>query len=174
MFLGHVGAALGAKRLVPAATIGALVVATYLPDWADAALCAAGQYRDTQMYSHSIAAVAVLAFLAAGYQIVRGRSRAVATAVALVVISHLLLDYLTGTKPTWIGGPMIGLGLYSHPVIDFALEAAVIALGWSLYRATLPPMPRRWNEANAMLAALLLMQLGADIGRLLFPTITKC
>jgi membrane-bound metal-dependent hydrolase YbcI (DUF457 family) len=174
MFLGHVGAALGAKRVVPAATLAALVVATYLPDWIDAALCATGHYHDTQMYSHSFAAVAVLAVLAAVFQLARGRNRKVAAAVALVVVSHLLLDYVTGTKPSWPGGPIIGLGLYSHPVIDFVVEAAVIVPGWWLYRATLPQSNRRWNDANLMLAALLLMQLGADLGRLLFPSINKC
>lgn len=174
MYVGHVGAALAAKRAVPAATLAALVVATYLPDWTDAAFCVAGRYENAQMYSHSLPAVAVLALLAGGMQLGRGRGRVVAGVVGLLVLSHLLLDYITGTKYAWRGGPRIGLGLYSHPLFEFVIEAGVIVIGWLLYRATLPRMAKKWNESHLMLAALLLMQLSMDIATLLRPTMNKC
>ena len=174
MDVGHVGAALGAKRLVPTASLGALLVASYLPDWADAALCATGSYHDTQIYSHSVPAIAVLAVAAGGIQLTRGRGRKTALVVAALVVSHILLDYLTGTKPTWPGGPMIGLALYSKPVIDFLIEAAVIVFGWLLYRSTLPRTLPRWNDSHVMLGLLILMQLTVDVARLLLPAINKC
>ena len=174
MYVGHVGAALAAKRAAPAAALSTLVVASYLPDWTDAALCVSGTYHDTQIYSHSIPAVAVLATVAAASQARRGRGRLVAAVVACVVISHVLLDYITGIKPTWPGGPSVGLELYAHPLIDFIIEATVITLGWLLYRATPPPLPKRWNESHLMLALLLAMQLLVDIARMLAPSLNKC
>ena len=174
MYVGHVGAALGAKRVVPTAALGALIVASYLPDWTDAALCVTGSYHDTQIYSHSVPAIAVLAVTAAVVQVARGRGRSAALAVAALVISHILLDYLTGIKPTWPGGPTIGLALYSRPVIDFLIETAAIVFGWTLYRASLPRTLPRWNASHLMLAVLILMQLTADVARLLLPSINKC
>jgi membrane-bound metal-dependent hydrolase YbcI (DUF457 family) len=173
MYVGHVGAALGGKRFAPAVALGTLVFAAYLPDWVDAALCFTGRYHDVQMLSHSVPAVVVLAILAAATQIGRANLKA-ALVVGAVVISHVLLDYLTGIKPTWPGGPIIGLGIYRYPVIDFVAEAAVIVSGWLLYRRTLPPANKKWNASTMMLAVLLLMQLGADAARLLFPSINKC
>ena len=173
MYIGHVGAALGAKRVVPAVSLGTLVFATYLPDWMDAALCVTGRYHDSQMFSHSVPAVIVLAILAAATQFGRGDLRA-ALVVGVVVLSHVLLDYLTGIKPTWPGGPLIGLGIYRYPIVDFTVEAVVILGGWLLYRRTLPPNESKWNASTVMLAVLLLMQAGADAGRLLFPSINKC
>jgi membrane-bound metal-dependent hydrolase YbcI (DUF457 family) len=125
------------------------------------------------MLSHSVPAVFVLAILAAAVQFGRADLRA-AWVVGAVVVSHVLLDYLTGIKPTWPGGPIIGLGIYRYPVVDFGAEAAVIVFGWLLYRRTLPPAARKWNPSTIMLAILLLMQIGADSARLLFPSINKC
>lgn len=173
MYVGHVGAALGAKRLAPSVALGTLVVAAYLPDWVDATLCLAGRYGNGQMLSHSVPAVIVLAILAAGTQL-RSRDRGAALIVAAVVVSHVLLDYLTGTKPTWPGGPMIGLELYSRPLIEFFLEAAVIVGGWIFYRGTLPSGQGRWSTSSLMLGLLLLMQAGVDVTKLLSPVMTKC
>lgn len=174
MYVGHVGAALGAKRVAPAAALSALIVASYLPDWTDAALCLSGSYHDTQIYSHSVPAIAMLAIAAGGFQAVRRRGILVAGVAALLVISHVLLDYVTGIKPTWPGGPSIGLGLYSHPMIDFIIESAVIMVGWLLYRGTLPAMSKRWNASHLMLALLIAMQIIADAAKLLAPSINKC
>src|SRR3954470_18133980 len=111
MYVGHAGVALGAKRFAPSAALATLIFATYLPDWMDAALCVTGRYHNAQMMSHSIPATLVLAALAAATQLGR-KQRGVILVVALVVISHVLLDYITGIKPTWPGGPFIGLEMY--------------------------------------------------------------
>ena len=174
MYVGHVGAALAGKRAAPAATLASLLVASYLPDWADAAFCVAGKYQIGQLYSHSLPAVAVLALVAGGLQLARGRARLVAAVVALLVVSHLLLDFVTGRKYAWRDGPRIGLGLYSHPALEFFIEAGVIVIGWLLYRATLPPNRKSWNDSHLMLGLLLLMQLSMDIAKLLQPAINKC
>ena len=173
MYVGHLGPALGGKRLAPSVAFATLVFATYLPDWVDASLCVTGRYHDAQVYSHSIPAVIALATLAGASQL-RSADRSAALVVAAVVISHVLLDYLTGIKPTWPGGPSIGLGMYRYPVADFALEAAAIAGGWLMYRGTVQAEGDRWNSSTMMLVPLLLLQAGVDAARLLSPSINKC
>jgi membrane-bound metal-dependent hydrolase YbcI (DUF457 family) len=173
MYVGHLGAALGAKRIAPAVAMGTLVFATYLPDWVDAALCLTGRYHDAQMYSHSIPATVVLAVLAGATQLRRLDLRA-ALVVAAVVISHVVLDYITGIKPTWAGGPFIGLEIYRHPVVDFSIEAVVIVTGWAFYHRTLPAGLPKWNASTAMLIVLLVMQGGIDAAHLLLPSVNKC
>lgn len=173
MYVGHVGAALGAKRVVPSIALGTFVIAAYLPDWMDATLCVTGRYHDAQMYSHSVPAVLVLAVLAGATQFKR-QGIGPALAVAAVVISHVLLDYLTGIKPTWPGGPFIGLEIYRHPVVDVIVESALIIVGWLWYRQTLPRPARKLNDSSLMLLLLLLLQAGVDAGRLLFPAVGKC
>jgi hypothetical protein len=91
-----------------------------------------------------------------------------------VVVSHVLLDYLTGIKPTWPGGPTIGLELYRYPILDLAAETAVIVFGWMVYRSSLPETPGTLRWSTVMLALLLLLQVGVDLGKLLLPSINKC
>ena len=171
MYVGHAGAALGGKRLAPAVTLSSLIIATYIPDWVDAGLCATGRYHDAQMLSHSLPAVLLLAVAAAATQL---RDFRAASVMAAVVVSHVLLDYVTGIKPTWPGGPVIGLQLYAHPLVDFLVESAVILAGWIFYRRTFPPNARGRPSPSAMLIVLVLMQGAVDALRLLFPVISKC
>ena len=155
MYVGHVGAALGAKRFDRRIGLGVLIIAAYAPDWVDAGLCLAGKSNPVEMLSHSVPAVALLALAAfAGYGIVTRDWRAGAV-LSAVVVSHVLLDFITGHKPTWPGGPTIGLGLYSHPIADFLAEAIVLGTGASLYAGTLASRTRPWVDVSVMLAASL-------------------
>ena len=45
MYIGHVGAALGAKGVRRSIGLLVLLVATYTPDWVDTGLCLAGAYN---------------------------------------------------------------------------------------------------------------------------------
>jgi len=174
MYVGHVGAALGAKRFGRRIGLGVLVIATYLPDWVDVGLCVAGKSNPLEMLSHSVPAVAFLALVAfAGYGIVTRDWRAGAV-LAGVIVSHMLLDFITGHKPTWPRGPTIGLGLYSHPIADFIAEAIVLTIGAALYAHTLTSRKRPRADASMMLGALLLIQLAIDIAHLMLRTIPKC
>src|SRR3954465_3683329 len=139
MYIGHVGAALAGKRARRSIGLLVLLVATYAPDWVDTGLCFAGAYNPQGMLSHSMPAVALLAVVGFfAYGILTQDWRA-AWVVAAVVVSHMLLDWITGSKPTWPGGPMIGLQLYERPSADFIAEGVVIAIGAVLYAKTLPP-----------------------------------
>lgn len=173
MYVGHLGVALGAKRFAPSVALATLVFATYLPDWVDAALCITGRYQGAQMLSHSLPAALVLSVLAGAAVFGRG-NRSAFFVVAAIVISHVLLDYITGIKPTWPGGPFIGLQMYNQPIVDFAVESIIIVFGWMLYKRTLPPSNGRWNLSAVMLAVLLAMQAAVDAQRLLSPSINKC
>jgi prepilin signal peptidase PulO-like enzyme (type II secretory pathway) len=149
-------------------------MATYAPDWVDAGLCLAGNSNPAEMLSHSVPAVALLAVVAfAGYGVVTRDWRAGAV-LAGVVVSHMLLDFLTGHKPTWPGGPIIGLGLYAHPIADFVAEAVVLAGGTWLYSRTLTLRKRPWVDLSVMFGALLLIQLAIDIAHLMHRTMSKC
>jgi len=60
MYIGHVGAALAAKRVRGSIALLVLLVATYAPDWVDMGMCVAGAYNPAGILSHSIPAVLTL------------------------------------------------------------------------------------------------------------------
>jgi len=174
MYVGHVGAALAAKRARRSIALVVLLIATYTPDWIDTGLCLAGAYNPEGMLSHSIPAVLLFALVGIlGYGIVARDWRG-GLVVGAVIVSHMLLDWLTGYKPTWPGGPMIGLRLYAHPIADFIVEGAVIFLGALLYAKTLPPRPRPWTDLAMMAGVLIALQLSIDVAHMLMKTLPKC
>jgi membrane-bound metal-dependent hydrolase YbcI (DUF457 family) len=174
MYIGHVGAALAAKRLRASIGLFALLVATYVPDWVDGGLCLAGVHNPEGMLSHSIPAVVLFALAGFAAYAFRTRDFTAALIVAGVIVSHVLLDWITGYKPTWPGGPMIGLQLYGHPVADFVVEGLLIVLVGVLYGRTLPPRRRPWIDVSIMLGALLVLQLGIDIAHMMMKSLPKC
>lgn len=174
MYIGHVGVALAAKRMRVSIGLLALLVATYAPDWVDSGLCLAGGYSPREMLSHSIPAVLFFAVMGfAAYTLIT-RDRVAGVIIAGVILSHLFLDWITGSKPTWPGGPMIGLQLYSHPIADFFAEGVVIVAGALVYVRTLPPRRRPWLDLSIMLGALLALQLTIDVAHLVFKSLPKC
>nr|MDQ3082163.1 hypothetical protein [Gemmatimonadota bacterium] len=111
MYAGHIGIALGAKGIRGSIPLWVLVLATQLPDWSDAGLCLAGvRTAIPGIYTHSFPAVAVLAALASLFYYALSRDSAGLWIVGAAVVAHALADYVTGLKPTWPGGPMIGMG----------------------------------------------------------------
>jgi hypothetical protein len=98
----------------------------------------------------------------------------VAGLTGAVTVSHVLADYVTGLKPTWPGGPAIGLELYSHPLGDLAVETGLLALGWLLYRRSLPPESRSSCLTWALLLLLGVTQLLGVLRLGILPTIPKC
>jgi len=174
MYIGHVGAALAAKRLRVSVGLVVLLIATYAPDWIDTGLCVTGGFDPGEMLSHSIPAV--LLFAAAGfaaYTLITG-DRTGGALIAAVILSHMFLDWITGSKPTWPGGPMIGLQLYSRPIADFIAEGVVITAGAVFYSRSLPPRRRPLLDLSIMLGALLALQLTIDVAHFLFKSLPKC
>jgi len=174
MYIGHVGAALAAKRVRASIGLFALLVATYVPDWVDGGLCLAGVHNPEGMLSHSIPAAILFALAGFAVYALSTRDLSAALIVAGVIVSHVLLDWITGYKPTWPGGPMIGLQLYGRPVADFVVEGLVIVVGAVLYGRTLPPRRQPWIDVTIMLGALLVLQLGIDIAHIMLKSLPKC
>ncbi len=174
MYIGHVGAALAAKRVRAAIGLLPLLIAAYVPDWVDAGLCIAGRYEARGMISHSIPSILIFALV--GFLLYGAFTRdwTGAMIIAAVILSHMFLDWITGYKPTWPGGPMIGLHLYDHPIADFAAEGLTIGVGTLLYARTLPPRRRPWVDFSIMFGALLALQLTIDVAHLLLEQMPKC
>ena len=174
MYIGHVGAALAAKRVRRSIGLLVLLVATYAPDGVDTGFCLARAYSSQGMLSHSVPAVLLLLLVGFAAYAAATRDWTGALVIAAVILSHMCLDWITGYKPTWPGGPMIGLRLYDHPVADFVVEAIVIVAGALLYGRTLPPRRRPWVDVSIMLGALLALQLTIDIAHMLMKSLPKC
>jgi len=175
MYGGHVGIALAGKGYRSTVPLWVLLIATQLPDWADAAACYAGASSPpSEILSHSLPAVAVLATVFALFYYVAARDVAGSALAGAIVVSHMIADYATGLKPTWPGGPFIGLEVYRHPALDFGIESIVIIVGWMIYRRSLPVDRRDSSPVRVMLFCLLLLQLAASVSFSLFPGIKKC
>ena len=150
MYAGHVGLGLGAYSFRKTVPLWLLLIAAQIPDWLDAGFCIGDINRGPYgLYTHGFIPVAGAAVLAALFTYALVHDAKGALLVALVVASHWGLDYLTGIKPTWPGGPVVGMNLYARPVVDVILESATILIGWLLYRSTLPQSVRnnRWTYA---------------------------
>lgn len=160
---------------MPIVPLWLLVIASQLPDWIDVIVCTARPGTlSPAIFSHSFPAIAALA----GSMGLVGRyffgSWYVAKVLALLVFSHILGDYITGIKPTWAGGPRIGLRLYSRPLLDFFFESAIIAWGWWMYRSAFRPVQRDTFAVRGMLVGLIALQAVADLVFAVVPGITKC
>lgn len=131
MRVGHAGVALAAKRVAPTAPLWLLVVAAYGPDILEVALRVFGSYN--RALSHSLIAVALGAtILAMGFFSERRDWRGT-IAIWLTYVLHWPADYITGTKPTWPGGPWVGLNLYDHRVLVWVVDLGVLFAGALIY-----------------------------------------
>ena len=162
MYVAHLAPALAARRHWPEAGLVLLLLASQMPDWMDAALLSFLPWDRTGVWSHGLPALAGVALFAGTVAVLRPALRRTTLVTAGVWLTHPLFDLVTGIKPTWPGGPWIGLDLYSHPVGDFFLEAALIGMGWWAYRGSLPESRRRHPLLRLLLIGLLACQAGLD------------
>jgi hypothetical protein len=170
VIVGHLGLAAGVRGGWPRSSLLWLLVASIAPDLLDALMAAAGICNPNGLYSHTIPAVALLAAVVGGAAYLSATrkhagSTAVPTAIACVVVIllHPALDFLTGQKLYWPGGELEGLRLYDWPLADFALESAVVILGWLILRRS-PAVPR-WAAAPATICALVVLQGAMNLGQ---------
>lgn len=134
MIVGHVGVAAAARSGWRRTSLPWLLVACVAPDLVDVALAIGRVCNPYGLYSHTVPAAALLAAVLGGAALLVTDSRATAVATALMVLLHLPLDLVTGHKIFWPGGPMMGLGVYRHPLLDFVIEAPILIAGWWLLR----------------------------------------
>ena len=160
MYAGHAALALVAKARRPRIAIALLVPIAFAPDWIEWVAGAMG-YHNREL-SHSLVSVGVGATLLALVWWLATRVAADAVVVWLTYASHWPADYVTGLKPTWPGGPMVGLLLYTRPTIDMWLESVLIVVCWIVYRQSLPSPVRRRAILVLVPLGLIAMQIGFE------------
>ncbi len=174
MFVGHFAAGIAAKALEPRVPLWALLGASQLIDFGWAGLVIAGVEKlriDPSLpgsvldlhympFTHSLPAVLVWA-LAAGFLARTVLPARAALVVALVVLSHWLLDFIVHRPDLPLGllAPKVGLGLWNWPVPEMALEIGLLGLATGLLTAR---SQRAW-PALALLAALTGLQMMAAL-----------
>lgn len=183
MFVGHFAVAFGAKRAVPAVSLGTLFIAGQLADLVWPVLVIAGIERvgvqpgltvvtplDFVYYpfSHSLLAAAAWALLfGAAYMGLRKATAGTGAVLAIVVASHWVLDALTHRPdmPLTIGvnSARVGLGLWNSLPGTIAVELSLFAGGLWLYTRATRAIDRAGRLALAGLATFLLLIYAANL-----------
>jgi len=154
MFVGHTAVALAARSVRRDLPLGRLLVATYTLDLIWPLLLAVGVERVSILpgatrftplvftyypWSHSLLMAAFWG-LGVAALLARGRGAGAAGLVAVVVVSHWVLDVVTHAEdlPLWPGhSPLFGFGLWNSFAATYLVEGGLFALGIALYlRAT--------------------------------------
>lgn len=161
MIVGHVGVAAATRSAWRRVSLPWLLVACASPDIVDVALALAGVCNPYGLYSHTVHSVALQAAVMGGAALLATGSRATAFASALMVFLHLPPDLVTGHKIFWPGGPMLGLYVYQHPLLDFLIEAPILIIGWWLLRRS--RSAPRWATSALVLVVLLAGQGALDL-----------
>jgi len=152
MFIGHFALAFGAKKVAPSVSLGTLFLAAQLADlvWPMLVLLGIetvevhpGMTAFTPLdfvhypYSHSLVALIGWAVgLAVIYMLVRRAKPAAAATIALLVLSHWVLDVLTHRPDmpvTISGSELLGFGLWNSIPATIAVEGGLFALGVAMY-----------------------------------------
>ena len=182
MFIGHYALALGAKKYAPHVSLGVLFLACQLADliWPTLVLLGVEKVEVepgiTVMtplnflhypYSHSLVALILWSGLFAGlYSLLRRAGTRAAMVIALLVLSHWVLDVLTHRPdlPITLGNSTrIGLGLWNFPLIAVASEILVFALGLWIYTHHTTALDRRGSIGFWALALFLLAVYAANL-----------
>jgi len=182
MFIGHYAVALAAKRAAPRTSLGTLFVAVQLADmlwpillllgWEHAHFEAGPNpflvlWLDSIPISHSLLTLIAWGALFAGlYHWRTGYARG-ALVVALAVVSHWVLDFVTHRPdmPVYPGGPNLGLGLWNSVAGTIVVEAAMVVVGvWMYLRATRARDAVGRNGLAALLTVLVLSYVGSLLG----------
>jgi hypothetical protein len=134
MFVGHAALAMVIKTVRPRISLPILLAAAYGPDILEGAVGVLGRGLNHTMLSHSLPSVAIMAALSGVAYAAATRRAGDAAVVGLMYASHWPADFITGLKPTWPGGPDVGLQLYGHPVADMMVESGLLVMCWLIYR----------------------------------------
>ena len=176
MFLGHFGVAFGAKRAAPRVSLGTLFTACQLADllWPTLVLLGIERFEIrpgittvtpldfvSYPYSHSLVALSAWGVLFGTLYVLINRSR-VATAItlALVVVSHWVLDVLVHRPdmPVTVNGTMrLGLGLWNSVPGTLIVELSTFTAGVVLYARKTTARDRIGSVAFGSLVGFLLV-----------------
>ncbi len=102
--------------------------------------------------SHSLVAVSAWGGLLALACFALTRDGRGASVVGALVVSHWLLDLIVHHPdlPLWfIGGPRVGLGLWSWPLAELGIELALFAVCFAVYLRTPAGRSAGWQAVGA-------------------------
>jgi membrane-bound metal-dependent hydrolase YbcI (DUF457 family) len=159
VYAGHAAIALLVKGVRPRIPLAVLVPVAFAPDWIEWVFDGLGHHD--RNISHSLISVGLGAALVGLIYWALRRTPLDAAALSLTYVSHWAADFITGLKPTWPGGPQVGLLLYAHPVADVVLESVVILLCWMVYLRSLPTTSRRRPASVLIPAGLIALQIAS-------------
>jgi membrane-bound metal-dependent hydrolase YbcI (DUF457 family) len=181
MFIGHFGLGFGAKSVAPKVSLGSLFLAAQFIDllWPTLLLLgiervqiAPGATAVTPLFfehypvSHSLFAVIGWAILVSGVYLFGRKEPRSALILALLVVSHWLLDALVHRPdlPLFPGSQtLIGLNLWSSLPITLAIEVPLFALGVWLYARVTRPRDATGKWALWSLVVFLLTTYAANL-----------
>jgi hypothetical protein len=182
MFLGHFAVGFGAKRAAPAVSLGALFAAGQLADllWPTFLLLGIehveirpGITTVTPLdfisypYSHSLVALIAWGILfGAGYALLNRSRLAAAITIAVVVISHWMLDVLVHRPdmPVTIGGAArLGFGVWNSVPMTLIAELLMFAAGVVMYARRTRARDRIGSIAFGSLVGFLLVVYLANV-----------
>jgi len=175
MFIGHFALGFAAKPAVPRVSLAMLLAAALFADilWPVLVLLGIEQVRIAPGYtaftplefvsypwSHSLLMLCLWGAVVGGiYRGIFGGRRTF-VALAALVVSHWVLDWITHAPdmPLYPGGPRFGLGLWNSVPSTMIVELLMLAGGLYLYM--------RGTEAADRVGRWALISLGAALGAL--------
>ncbi|MBO8168179.1 MAG: hypothetical protein H0Z35_03215 [Thermoanaerobacteraceae bacterium] len=134
MYAGHLGIALFAKGIRRNESLLLLIIASIFIDLTTIFIDIFKISLPSWFMLHTIPSTIILAVCFGLVIFIKNRNWRQCIFFGVVIISHLLVDYLTSRLSIWAKGPVIGLGLYKYPLIDFILEGTFIVFGWLVYQ----------------------------------------
>lgn len=156
MFIGHFAVGLGAKKYAPQVSLGVFFLACQLADliWPVLVLLGVETFNIVPgitaltplefthyPYSHSLLMLMLWSAMLGGLYVLlfKGGTK-VALAIAIVALSHWVLDVVTHRPdmPLSLGeSTLLGLGLWNYPLWSILLELALFGLGiWFYLKST--------------------------------------
>ena len=180
MFVGHLALGFAAKRVTPRVSLAVLLTASQVADvlWPIFLALGLEQVRiepgntaftplDFVSYpwSHSLVMLVVWGVvLGAIYRLATGRNGRVFIVLAVLVVSHWLLDWITHRPdmPIYPGGAKYGLGMWNLVTLTMVVEGIMFAVGLWIYVSTTRARDAigRWGFAG--LIALLVLVYAAN------------
>ena len=182
MFIGHFALALGAKKFAPQVSLGILFLACQLADiiWPNLVLLGIEALEvepgitvmiplnfSHYPYSHSLVALILWsAIFGVLYALLRRSGTKAAIVIAVLVLSHWVLDVLTHRPDmpiTLTESSAVGLGLWNYPVVAVPLELLLFGAGTWLYVRHTKPLNRQGSIGFWSLILFLLVVYAANI-----------
>lgn len=182
MFIGHFAVALGAKKFAPQVSLGVLFLACQLADliWPNLVLLGLESVEIepdiTVMtplnflhypYSHSLVALVLWSVIfAVFYTLLQRAGTRAAIVIALLVVSHWVLDVLTHREDmpiTLNESTLIGAGLWNFPVLAVTTEILLFAAGVWIYTRCTMALNRKGNIGFWSLVIFLLIVYAANL-----------